>query len=120
MFLVGVDSFRCSSEPDPKTGSRSVSLAKQEGAYDFEDTQRSENRGEFVACSVTPTTAVNQTKVEESTSGGNKPVSSFAGTRLFGDISRFTMHEQPRHRIPQIVTQERKSPRLWRKITANI
>lgn len=69
MFLAGVDS-RCSNEPDPKTGSRSVSLAKQEGAYDFEDTERSENQGEFVACPVTSTTTVNQTKVEEPTSGG--------------------------------------------------
>lgn len=60
--------FTDSNEPDPKTGSRSVSLAKQEGVYDFEDTQRSENRGEFVACSVTSAIAVNQTKVEESTS----------------------------------------------------
>lgn len=91
MFLAGVDSRR-SNEPDPKTGSRSVSLAKQEGAYDFEDTQRSENRSEFVVCPVTSTITVNQTKVEEPTSGGDKPVSSFAGQvmRRFGDISRFT------------------------------
>lgn len=81
----------------------------------FEDTRRSENRGEFVArCTLQRRRPpANRMKVERSTSPvGNTPVLSFAGFRTIVVQRHFAVcgatEERSRRRV-QIDVQERKS-----------